>query len=476
MKGKRICKVLFRTLLATMVATLLLGLKVQLNNENVAYGATTYRVTYYANGGSGAPAAQTKTHGKSLTISSTKPSRAGYSFAGWGKTSTSTTAYIQPGGTFTTNMNLDLYAIWKPNTYYISFNGNGSTSGSTATMSCKYGTSYTLNANGFARTGYTFNGWSMYKDGSGTRYSDKKSVSNLTSTNNATVTLYAQWKYTVSFNGNGATSGSTAALTLAYSKSGNLTANGFARTGYTFNGWNTADNGSGTAYADKASVSNLTNRTLYAQWKANTYTVSFDSNSGSAVSAKSVSYNSTYGTLPTPTRTGYTFAGWFTAASGGSQVTASSKMTIAGNSTLYAHWNLNSYTISFNGNGSTSGSTASMSCKYDTSYTLNANGFVRTGYTFTGWSLYKDGSGTGYSDKKSVSNLTSSNNVTVTLYAQWKANTYTVSFSANGGDVETASKSVTTILSYFKAKPLSQSCSFLVLSIFFKVAILPSLS
>ena len=96
-----------------------------------------------------------------------------------------------------------------------------------------------------------------------------------------------------------------------------------SRTGYTFAGWFTAASG-GTQVTSATIVGTASNHTLYAQWTANTYTVTFDANGGSTPSptTKSVTYGSTYGTLATTSRTGYTFAGWFTAASGGTEVTS----------------------------------------------------------------------------------------------------------------------------------------------------------
>ena len=92
-------------------------------------------------------------------------------------------------------------------------------------------------------------------------------------------------------------------------------------------------------------------------------------------------------TLPTATRTGYTFAGWYDAASGGNKIgDAGANYTPTGSKTIYAHWTANTYTVKYNGNGSTSGSTANSSHTYDTAKALTANGFSRTGYTFAGWS------------------------------------------------------------------------------------------
>lgn len=253
-------------------------------------------------------------------------------------------------------------------------------------------------------------------------------------------------KYTIVYNGNGATSGSTGNSSHTYDVAQNLTANGYSRTGYTFTGWNTASDGSGTGYSNGQSVNNLTTTdgttiNLYAQWSLNSYTVSFDSCGGSAVSAKSVTYGSTYGSLPTPSRTGYTFNGWYTAPSGGTNVTSSSSVSITSNQTLYAQWSVNSYTVTVAPNGGTWGNTTSNSTvtqNYGTSvYIANP---IRTGYSFNGWTNSGSGSLSGTTYTFGAGNGT--------LTANWKANNYTVTFNANGGTTPTASKSVTYASSY----------------------------
>lgn len=226
-------------------------------------------VTYSHNGGSGT-ASQTGYVGASLTGSS---SRTGYQFAGWytaasGGSKVTTIPTSVNGATY--------YAHWTGNTYYVKFNGNGNTGGSTAQETFTYGTAKALTANGFTRTGYTFKNWNKNSSGTSTSYSNKQSVSNLTTTNKGTVNLYAQWTpntYYVSFNGNGSTSGSMKKETFTYGTSQALTSNAFSKgTAYSFNGWNTKADGSGTSYTNGQSVKNLTSTsggtvTLYAQWK-----------------------------------------------------------------------------------------------------------------------------------------------------------------------------------------------------------------
>ena len=215
--------------------------------------------------------------------------------------------------------------------------------------------------------------------------------------------------------------------------------------GYYFGGWYNGTDVSGTAYSTSNPMSGgKTNKgfdyTFYAKFVPNTYTVSFNANGGAVgTGSKSVTYDAVYGTLPTPTRDGFTFTGWYTAASGGSQVTASTIMTTAGNHTLYAHWTESSYIIAFDGNGSTSGTMSNLAMVYNTAKNLTANAFTRqytvtynadggtssvnsasATYSFVGWAKSPTGS-VEYSDKQSVSNLTTIANAIVTLYAQWKS-------------------------------------------------------
>ncbi|MCI7097970.1 MAG: InlB B-repeat-containing protein [Lachnospiraceae bacterium] len=289
------------------------------------------------------------------------------------------------------------------------------------------------------RTGYTFKGW----------YSDSKFKTKVTyikkgSTGNRT--LYAKWSantYTIKFSGNGAKSGSMASKTsLKYGISYMLPANTFqAKIGYIFNGWNTKADGSGKSYANKASVKNLTSKnggvvTLYAQWKKVKYTITYKLNGGTNAKGNPSSYYVTTLTikLANPTRTGYTFKGWYADSSYRTKVTSITKGS-TGNRRLYAKWSANTYTIKFNGNGAKSGSMASKaSLKYGISYTLPANTFqAKIGYIFNGWNTKADGSGKSYANKASVKNLTSKNGGVVTLYAQWKKVKYTITYKLSGG-------------------------------------------
>jgi uncharacterized repeat protein (TIGR02543 family) len=225
--------------------------------------------------------------------------------------------------------------------------------------------------------------------------------------------------YSVTYNGNGATGGSAPVdANSPYAASATVTVlgntNNLVKTGYAFANWNTATNGSGTSHAPGATFTITTNTNLYAQWTPSSYTVTFNQNGGDTPSptSKSVTYDATYGSLATVTRTGYTLNGWFTAPSGGVQITSGTTVSITAAQTLYAQWTANSYTVTFDGNGGGTPSPMSKSVTYDSTYGSLAT-VSRTGYTFNGWFTAASGG----------TQITSGTSVTITsaqtLYAQW---------------------------------------------------------
>ena len=146
----------------------------------------SYAVSYNANGGSGAPASQTKYYNQSLTLSSTKPTRANYVFKNWNTASGGTGTTYNPGASYTSNAALTLYAQWYA-PYTVTYNANGGTGGPT-TQTKVYNTNLTLTTSTPTRSGYAFVKWNTASDGSGTSYS-----SGATYSANANVTLYAVW-------------------------------------------------------------------------------------------------------------------------------------------------------------------------------------------------------------------------------------------------------------------------------------------
>ena len=259
------------------------------------------------------------------------PTRTGYTFDGW-YTKATGGMKVTDSTTITANSSHALYAHWTPKTYTVTFDPNGgsvSQTSKTVTYGSAYGTLPTP-----TRNGYVFAGWHTAAVGGIT-------VTNATSVENASAhTLYAHWvepiSYTVTFNPNGG-SVSTTSKTVTYGATyGTLPSP--TRIGYTFAGWYTASSG-GTKVTSTTSVTSSTSHTLYAHWTARTYTVTFNPNGGSvSPTSKTVTYRSTYGTLPTPTRTGYSFDGWYTASSDGTKVTDTTSVSTASAHTLYAHW------------------------------------------------------------------------------------------------------------------------------------------
>ena len=149
---------------------------------------TSYKITYSANGGTGAPGQQTKWKDQTLTLSSTKPTRNGYSFLGWSTSSTATTATYSAGGSYTANSAATLYAVWKANTYKVTYNANGGT-GAPSAQTKTHGVTLTLSSTKPTRTNYIFKGWATSASATTATYSAGGSY-----TANSAVTLYAVWE------------------------------------------------------------------------------------------------------------------------------------------------------------------------------------------------------------------------------------------------------------------------------------------
>ena len=245
---------------------------------------------------------------------------------------------------------------------------------------------------------------------------------------------------TVNYNGNGSTSGSVSSVTFNYDTEKSASANSFAKTGYTFSGWNTNASGTGTSYAVGSSIKNIISQdstTLYAMWTANTLTVNYNANGGSGTMSPS-SFN--YDEIQTAksnvfTKTGYHFSGWAKTAGGNVEINENGSIkniVSEGTQNLYAKWAANTYTVNYNANGG-SGTTASTSATYDSNITLSENCFTNTSdYVFSGWMTSQNSSNIYKPGSSSLSNLTTENGGSVTLYAKWAS--LKVDSIALGGD------------------------------------------
>ena len=164
-------------------------------------------------------------------------------------------------------------------------------------------------------------------------------------------------------------------------------------------------------------------------------TVTFDPKEGSLNAnqrMRTVAIGEPYGALPVPERKGFTFAGW--QDQNGTIIRQDTVVKSTVDQTLTAVWNVNTYTVHFDGNSSTAGAMKDQSgLKYGEKYVLSANGFTRTGYDFKGWNTSPDGTGTAYADKASIESLTDKNGEKIVLYAQWEPKEYTITYMLEEG-------------------------------------------
>jgi len=410
----------------------------------------TLNVSYNANGGGGAPSA-TYFYGttESITLSSSTPTRTGYTFAGWNTESDGTgTSYSAGQNIGTRTSSLTLYAKWTINSYTVTCQDRvGSSSGTligTKTASYNYGSSV---------SGASFGSSTAY-DAYYTGYHYTGSSSAVPVTGATTVYRYfALNTWTVAYNANGGSSTPAnqtktygVALTLAaaiarantpagsytvtynYNGSGKSdTTDSAARTtSYTFSKWNTAQNGEGTDYSAGGSYTANAAATMYAQWTSTTSTAGVS--------------------LPSATWTGRTFDGWYDAQTGGTRVGgAGDSYTPPGNITLYAHWTINTFTYTANAgpnissvslNGTSSATSVSDTVDYGSLNTFVAvlDNNVAFDYTFAGWyerATIKVGSDLTYT-------ATAVRELSLTAAASRSAKSYTLSFTKpnTGGSAE----------------------------------------
>lgn len=242
----------------------------------------SYVVKYNANGGSGAPSAQTKWYGETLTLSSTRPTRTGYTFAGWATSSGGSVAY-QPGGSYTANSAVTLYAKWTPISVTLSYNANGG-SGAPASQTKVYDTSLKLQTGIPTRTGYTFKGWATTQARANAGTVDYSAGGTYSANSTSNITLWAAWSpnpYAVTYNANGG-SGAPASQTKYHGTNLTLQSGVPVKAGWLFRGWATSEanatarKNSGTAeYQPSGTYTGNEPLNLWAIWHAiYTYSVS----------------------------------------------------------------------------------------------------------------------------------------------------------------------------------------------------------
>jgi len=385
----------------------------------------TYTVTYNSNGGSGTPKEQTKTAGEDLKLSSTEPTRNGYKFLGWATSKTGNVKF-ESGDNYTDDKNITLYAVWEEiKTYTIKYNANGG-SGAPSSQTKTHGESIKVSVQKPTRSGYEFDGWATSANGN-VEYDPSENY-----TKDSDITLYAVWKpltYKVTYNANGGT-GAPAAQAKIHNEKLYITDDTPERDGYSFVGWATTKTGSISYKAGQQYTSDK-DITLYAVWEANTYTISYNANGGSSAPKNQTKKYAESIKLSTqePTRKDYIFLGWSTSAQGSVEFAPGSVCSENENITLYALWQEEEnevYYIIYNANGGKNA--PSMQTKNeDEDITISEVVPTREGYTFDGWAVGNDDTVV-YSSED-----TYKENKTLYLHAVWTANTYTISYNTNGG-------------------------------------------
>ena len=369
----------------------------------------------------------------------------GYTFIGWNTSADGKGTAYAPGTTWTANGTLTLYAQWTPGQAGLTYDGNGATGGKTDPQPGKTDEKINVRDNGFTRDGYMFVTWNTQADCKGKAVDPGDEW-----TLQGSGTLYACWAgtaQTLAYHGNGATGGNTAVQSGKTGDELTTNANGFTRDGYTFVRWDTAKDGSGTAYGEgKNGVSQYTMKPagndLYAIWKANPATIQYRNdwpnttgstpdttgNTGDTVTISQNSFD----------RPGYTFTGWSTSKRGDPSLQPGDKHTLEPRTTtVWAQWKADPAHLVYNSNIGTVGSeTKTVDGVVDQTVKTITNPFDRPGYTFSGWNTQADGKGKTYAtgaDYVLTANDKSTPKNTSVLYAQWKINGASLKFNPNGG-------------------------------------------
>lgn len=425
------------------------------------------------------------------TVAPVDPTRTGYTFSGWMQSNAGgeDTAF-----TFGNPLNADvvIYAKWAPNTYTVTFNGNGATSGIMSDQLLTYDNAeQALTPNAFSRTGYTFIGWATTSDGN-VAYTDGKTTPNVTAKNGGEVTLYAVWKantYKIAFHYDDTSASadkladyggeSTDPVPFAYGANISCADAPIPHYSHVWYMWTNGEKAElfsnstmpdlsderYTDYVDKEGSTYTIH--LYAVYTAETYYIRYQSGESTPVNVTMVTETKLNSAEPS---LGYAFVGWELYTNGNSVSTGNYFNSFAvgedeeGNIvvefrtqsdgentysvplgdlksyTLVPHFEAIKYTIKFVGGDGATGSTASMSLSYGTTGTLQKNEFKKNGYNFAGWALTDNTDSVAYADGASIT-ITSGlveglgEGKTITLYAVWTPIEYTITYVLNGGSL-----------------------------------------
>lgn len=353
--------------------------------------------------------------GATRALSSSKPTRAGYTFLGWSKTRygniTSKAAYDSMKSSIVSSVTIaagtnTVYAVWGKNPTATFTDGIG---GELKRQTVAFGGVPAAPATP-QRQGYTFTAWSRNVEA---LYSD--------------AAFDARWRanrYQVVFDANGG-AGQMAPQQMTYDEAQSLSANAFTRAGTAWQRWCTARSGAGSIYGDAEQVENLTAEdgatvTLYAQWAFDA-TITFEDGWGETLKVQTVPAGSDAAPPAEPQKPGYLFTGW-----------TEGYLHAVEDATVYATWEPVGYRIAFDANGG-AGQMDPLSMEFGKSARLPECGFSRDGWRFTGWSDRPSGEGAAFADRQHVRDLIDADGAEAVLYAQWTSCAYDIVYEANGG-------------------------------------------
>lgn len=367
----------------------------------------------------------------------------GYAFAGWTTNADGGGTKYAPGASWTANGTLTLYAQWTPGEAGLAYDGNGATGGKTDPQNGVTDQKVNVRQNGFTRDGYTFVRWDTQADcrGKAVNPGDKWTLQ-------GSSILYACWAgnmQPLTYHGNGATGGNTAAQSGKTGDELTTNANGFTRDGYTFVEWNTKADGTGGHYGKGTNgVAKWTmlpaGNDLYAIWQANPANIRYRDDwgaTGSTPDTTGVTGQDVTIARNGFTRPGYTFTGWARDRRTDPSLQPGGRYTLTpGTTTLWAQWKADPAHLIYNSNSGSTSQTRRTDGVVDQTLTVIANPFTRSGYTFTGWNTQADGRGKAYAAGNGfrlVADAKSNPVNTSVLYAQWRINRVALKFDPNGG-------------------------------------------
>ncbi len=356
--------------------------------------------------------------------------RKGYEFKGWNTKSNGKGIALEDGATVSKLSTKDkstvtLYAMWNIIPYEITYHLDGGINN--RKNPATYNVAKSVAFSNPTKTGYTFKGWYNSSE-----FINENKIKSIKKGVTGKKDIYASWMentYSIKFSANGSgVSGQTPdkISNIGYDDETKIDSCEYSRSGYEFKGWNTKANGKGIAVENGATVSKLSAKnkstvTLYAMWEAIPYSITYVLDGGENHVKNPAYYTVAKAvTFSKPTKTGYTFKGWYADEKFEKKITGIKKGSVEP-ITVFAKWEVNKYTVKFNANKG-KGRMSALSCEYDRAYTLTSNAFTRNGYTFTGWNTKANGSGDSFENEQEINNLTSVNKKTITLYAQWKKN------------------------------------------------------